>query len=634
MNITPDIQALRDATGSQVNECERALEAAHGDVDLAKRVLEGHIPTIREIMQARSSAGRAGPVGGEARMTARSARAAGAEPGNGIHLVGTERVGVLPADEAVLMVTLAEDLAAQSGKMMQQADRLAALIRFAERLRDAMAAAASSAVRLDVTPAEENIASFLLTQARARSALVERTRYRHVCRVCGMSTLSNPEYEKLVAHKRRVDAATRGLGVAFLTAGTASPVVMANSLFAFRSQKPDYHCPRCQALDTDQSVVVFCPQCKAQHDKALLKQCAKCGYDFTKAVDLSDLWRPLEAAAVPPPAGEKLSELRLEDQPMMLAFLPDARRLLAATQNSVQLWDTGGAGGEPQQVWDFSLGTGVLVLAALSSDSQLVAVGQRNAAYARLLRAADGAEVKNMGWHSSVGWGVSGLVFRPDGGALVAAVASRVETWSLTGQPNKAMKLGLTVAARLVACSPDGAHIAAVGSPTTSSKRDILFVWSASKGDQPVKFTFDGLIKGIAWSADSAAMALAVGNSVELISIPGGQQRANFTLDEEVTRVAFNPDGRYLAAAAGHSAHVLDLRTQTEVARISRPDVVTAVAFAPDDRLAVGDAGSIVQFWTPPAHAEGPPGATEPFTAVRPGGREQASTMPAADQTA
>lgn len=96
-------------------------------------------------------------------------------------------------------------------------------------------------------------------------------------------------------------------------------------------------------------------------------------------------------------AGEKLSELRLEDQPMMLAFLPDGRRVLAATRNSVQLWDTDGAGGEPQQVWDFSLGTGVLALAALSSDSQLVAVGQRNAAYAHLLRAADGAEVKQMG---------------------------------------------------------------------------------------------------------------------------------------------------------------------------------------------------------------------------------------------
>lgn len=206
-------------------------------------------------------------------------------------------------------------------------------------------------------------------------------------------------------------------------------------------------------------------------------------------------------------------------------------------------------------------------------------------------------------------------MFRPDGDALVAAIASRVEIWSLTGQPRKAMKLGLTVAAHSVACSPDGAHIAAVGSPTTSSKRNILFVWNTSKGDQPVKFTFDGLIKDIAWSADSAAMALAVGNSVELISTPGGRPCAKFTLDEEVTRVAFSPDGRYLAAAAGNSAHVLDLRTQAEVARIGRPDAVTAVTFAPDGRLAVGDAGRTVRFWTPPAHAEGPPEATEPSTA-------------------
>lgn len=38
-----------------------------------------------------------------------------------------------------------------------------------------------------------------------------------------------------------------------------SPIVT-NSLFPFRTHKSDYHCRRCQAQDTDQSVVVStCP---------------------------------------------------------------------------------------------------------------------------------------------------------------------------------------------------------------------------------------------------------------------------------------------------------------------------------------------------------------------------------------
>lgn len=516
--------------------------------------------------------------------------------GPAIYLVGQQHVGIVPVEEAELMVALADDLQAQSGKMSQQADRLATLVAFADRLREAMGAAASSAVRLDVQPIEEQVAVFLLTQARARAYLVDRTRYRHVCRVCGMSTLSNPEYESLVAHKRKVDAAMRGLGVAFATGGGAAPVVMANALLAFRKQRPDYHCPRCQALDTDQSVVVFCPQCKALHDKPLLKQCPKCHYDFIKAVDVSDLWQPLEAVAVPAPAGEKLDELELDDYPTAVAFLPDSQGLVTACSGSVQLWKAGGADSKPQRIWTTPA---YAPLMTVSPDGQTVAIGHPKSSSLRLRRAADGVDIANVDAHSNVGWGVTSLVFRPDGGAVIASLASKVEIWSLKGRPKKTMKLGLTTVASSVTCSPDGSWIAAVGNSTTDTRHSKLYLWRATDGTHLATLTYDGSITGLAW-ASTTTLALANGKAIRLITIPSGNRITELALDAEACRIAVGSGGVHLAVTSGPAVFVFDLRTLSEVARISRPAQVNALAFAADGRLAVADAGGTVQFWAPP----------------------------------
>lgn len=576
-----DVRALQDATGFDASSCEAALQTAGGDVGQAKEVLQhGHVPTLGEIARA-----------AQAREVARHT----------IYLVGAQRVGVVPTDQAVLMVTLAEDLEAQSAKLTQQADRLAALVRFATRLREAMAAATGSAVRLEVEPPEEDIAVFLLKQARGRAGLVERTRYRHVCQTCGMSTLSNPEYEKLVAHKRKVDAAKRGIGVAFLS-GTASPVIMANSLFAFRTQKPDYHCPRCQAVDTEQSVVVFCPQCKAQYDKALLKQCPKCRYDFLKAIDVSDLWRPLDAVAVPPPPGEKLVELQLDDEPTMLAFLPDGHHMLTASSSrSVQLWDVGEPERGPRPVWTASVGGMVKVtkpIVALSPDGRWVAMAKPQTPRVRLLRTADGAEVGGMAWALADGSTPNGLAFSPRSDALVVANAY-IDIWNLAGKRVNRYKLGAVTIPSCVACSPDGAYIAAAATSLLSS--DKLFLWNVVTGAQLAKIPLHGTVADLIWSPVAPVIALAIGNSARLLAIPAGNQLAEFTLDAQVTDIALSPDGSYLAVASkDHSARVFDLPTGAEVSRISRPNQVTGVAFATDGRLAVGDDGNTVQFWAPP----------------------------------
>lgn len=516
-----------------------------------------------------------------------------------IYLVGDERVGVLPRDQAELMVTVAGRLLEHGEKMSRQADRLAALSAFADRLGGAMATATASAVRLDVDPAEEGIATFLLTQARARAATADRTRNRHVCRTCGYVSLTNPAYEEILKRERRLRAGAQSVGLALGTGGI-STIFMANTLLAFR-KGPGWHCNKCFGLEADEGLTVFCPQCKAQSDSEVLKECRKCHYSFVRAVDLSDLWRAPAEVEVPPPAGSAGAELRLDDEPTMLAFLPDGRHVLTASQSrSVQLWDIGDEAG-PRSVWTAAVGGMLRVhrpIVALSPDGQWVAIAKPQTPRVRLLRASDGVEVASMAWALADGGTPEDLVFRPDSRALIIA-NSRVEVWDLSGRRMLTMKLGAMTTPDRVACSPDGAYIAVTAGALSNNH---LLIWDAATGVQVANHSLHGSITDLAWTPRPDALAVGVGNAARLIAVPSGRQHGEFMLDAPVTGVAVSPDGRFLAAASrDHSARVFDLFSWTEVARISRPTEVTAVSFAPDGRLAVGDDANVVQMWSRPA---------------------------------
>lgn len=580
--MTHDVEVLHDKTGAPVDECRRALEASSGDVDQAGAILAGSTQTLGDIARAAVAHEAARHV---------------------IYLVGDQRVGVVPTDQAELMLSIATDLQAQAGKMTERAAQLTALVAFADRMREAMAAAAGSAVRLDVTELEEQIATYLLTQARARAEVLDRTRYQHVCQTCGRKSLSNPLYERHVEKKRKVDAATRGIGIAVLSGGMASPIIMANSLFAFRTQRPDHHCRFCQGEDTEQSVVVFCPNCKALYDKPMLRRCTKCDFDFCASVDLSDLWHEPGDVVVPATAGTQLAAFQLDASPTMLSFLPAGRHLVAASAaRSVQLWEIGPNLGAtaPVALWAYAVGGVVRVtdpIVAVSPDGRWVAAAKPQVPQVHVLRSSDGAEVATFKWALADGATPNGLTFWPDSSAVVIANAY-VEIWPMSGQRSHRMKLGAVTMPDRVACRPDGRFIVASAGTLSNNK---LFVWSGSDCSQVAKHTLHGTIADLAWSPQSAWLAIAIGNEAQLLDLPAGTVVARFPLDAPVTGVAVSPHGSYLAVASrDHSARVFDLRSGAEAARISRPVEVSAVAFAPDGRLAVGDAAGAVQLWAPP----------------------------------
>jgi WD40 repeat protein len=343
-------------------------------------------------------------------------------------------------------------------------------------------------------------------------------------------------------------------------------------------------------MEADESVVVFCPSCRAECDQAVLKSCKRCQHDFLKAVDLGELWRPLGAVAMPAAAGTKLTEFVLDEEPTALAFLPDGRLLTASKDRSIQLWQVGDTDTEPHRVWAHAL-TGLIAkpVIALSRDGALAAVARKGFSQVKLLRTATGDEIAQFPAPA----GVTGIAFRPDDQALAICAGTPVAL-NLSGQKIATYAMGMLAAPTFVLYSPDGAFVAADSWAS-------VFIFDATSAAKLNKIPLGDTARALAWSARRDLLGVAIGAVARLIEVPGGATVAEFRLDAKVTAIAFSIDARYLAVASDdRSARVFDLITQAESARISRPCPVTAVAFGPDGTLAIGDESRTVQFWSPP----------------------------------
>lgn len=561
-------------------------------------------PTLRELFRA-GAARRAGTDARPAPPAPAAPTPSPAPPSatslSGVYLVGPDRMAVLPVEQAATMVSAAEFITSQ-GRGMPEA-KTAALTDFAARLKEAMEVARASAVRLDVDEADLGIALFLLTQARARAALSDATRIRHTCPTCGTSTISNPDYEEYLKDKQRKDALFRSGGLAFFTGGI-TPYLTTSLLMAFRTSTPDHHCPKCFGMKTEPAVVVFCPHCHAVCDRAILKQCPTCELDFLKGIDLGDVWQAPDAPA-PAPAGTKLTEFVLDDEPTFIAFDPGGHMLTASQARSVQLWDVSDLEQQPACLWRESAGGIVKVskpIVAFSPDGRLVATGKPLSRSFKLLRAADGAQIGRYDWAQVDGWGPEGLAFSVDS-AMVAVSYDNIDVFAVSpgglGTAVVRLKAGFMNTFKSIGFSADRSMLAAAGGKWGTT---MLFLFATLDWPQLAKVPLHGEIAALAWSPSAPVVAVAVGPQAQLVEAPSGTVTSAFAVDATVTGLAYSPDGALLAVSSeDQSARVFEVSTGAEVTRISRPAPVTAVAFAPDGRLAVGDGANAVQFWSPAA---------------------------------
>lgn len=154
---------------------------------------------------------------------------------------------------------------------------------------DAAGTAEVTRVRHQVEPVDRPVLEFLEQQARMREQLPVRT--LHHCRDCGQEKVSNPDYKKLIERNRKLQALTGAVGLT-MRGGSVSPFLLVGALFRLKKLDPDYVCPRCQGMESDDSIATFCPECGSLRSEAVLRTCAKCDHDLRSVIDPLDLWQP------------------------------------------------------------------------------------------------------------------------------------------------------------------------------------------------------------------------------------------------------------------------------------------------------------------------------------------------------
>ena len=277
----------------------------------------------------------------------------------------------------------------------------------------------------------------------------------------------------------------------------------------------------------------------------------------------------------------------LEGPNVLLGFIGDGRRLIAASSKAVSVW-TPDSGARV----DFPVPTNPPI-SSVTLPPFHVKPHEPLAAFGR----SDGMVEL---WHLETGvtgtaWpahkdAIGVVAFSPDGKWLATGtLQGEIKIWEFATR-QEAMRLG-PVGHKLLclAFSPDGRTVAASG------ESSIVWLWEAATGREVVPLPGHGtLVASVAFSPDGKTLATAsLDNDARLWDLPSGKLRA--TLSGHVggvIAVAFSPDGKTLATGS-HDGKVKlwDVATHQELATFTLGGLFPTLGFSPDGRmLAVGNA--------------------------------------------
>ena len=154
---------------------------------------------------------------------------------------------------------------------------------------------------IQVSSSDKPVITFLNDQARIRDTLPLRTLQR--CTTCHHEKVVNPDYQRLVDRNRKIRGLSGFLGASISSSGI-SPFILVGRILPLVKLDPEYVCPRCQGLEAEDHLVVFCPNCGERRDEAALRKCRRCEHDFRAELEPETLWLPVGTAAerfAPPP---------------------------------------------------------------------------------------------------------------------------------------------------------------------------------------------------------------------------------------------------------------------------------------------------------------------------------------------
>jgi WD40 repeat protein/tRNA A-37 threonylcarbamoyl transferase component Bud32 len=272
-----------------------------------------------------------------------------------------------------------------------------------------------------------------------------------------------------------------------------------------------------------------------------------------------------------------------------LAFSPDSR-LIACSDPRVRLWDA--VSGWPTLSFEGAPGYGGRV--AISPDGRRLAA----AANDRSLRVWDTTNGRLLVRASTGDWPMEAtLAYSPDGRHLAGALQNgKVRVWDAETGREVFTLAGHRTQTQAVTFSPDGRHLAAVGSDTT------VKLWDAATGKEiePLR-GHTNWTTAIAYSPDGRRLASGA-MDMTVIIWDTSTGRAIVPLRWHtggVTSLAFSPDGKRLAASGGGTVALWDTVTWQHVLTLrSGQTAQQYLAFSPDGkRLASASPDGSVVIW-------------------------------------
>lgn len=277
---------------------------------------------------------------------------------------------------------------------------------------------------------------------------------------------------------------------------------------------------------------------------------------------------------------------RLGDgQVLSIAFSPDATFLAAVyrTNLSSELWEA-----QTVLYWDpqtqehiatLNIGKDIQTI-AFSPDGTLLAFGESGGGDNTILLwdVAGKNQVGVIHLPTTPIWGVSSIVFSPDGKTLASSAAGQnaIQLWDLQTQIQIGELPQSVSGGRSLAFSPDGRFLAVGGRHNDNHN---IHMWDVSAqnqvgsfighldGTDDLAFSPDGTILASAGGWEDKAVYLWYVQTQEQIGMLGGHSA-------HVGSISFSPDGSFLASTAfwDDSVYLWDVSNQQEVGRLTGHD--------------------------------------------------------------
>jgi WD40 repeat protein len=209
------------------------------------------------------------------------------------------------------------------------------------------------------------------------------------------------------------------------------------------------------------------------------------------------------------------------------------------------------------------------------------------------------------------------LAWSPDGMHLVTCDdgdGAEVDTWDATdGGHETKLRIPSTsgvTGTTQVAWSPNGTRLAAacrsVDLTTSNISAGTVLLWDAGSAEPLPSYTVQSSVDWVAWSPDSQRIAVAIENTVQVLSVGNWQPLLNYQGHADfVNSVVWSPDGTRIASGSGsfqgndNTVQVWDA-TNGKTLSIYRGHTKTVwtVTWSPDGtRIASGGDDWTVQVW-------------------------------------